>query len=690
MASSKFVNFRAVFRAVPFPAVVINAGFSVVACNAAYGATTHVQPDDLLGRSISDVIGQGANWEAMKKSIAEVLRSGIAQDLPFDIQGKSPTQPGQPNSKSSVLIPLFDPDGEARSVLLCPAGANVALKRVQAAGHGPYSKSEAERLLELFKQAPGFMCILRGPHHVFELANDAYYQLVGHREIIGYEVAEVLPEVVAQGFLSILDKVHSSGEAFVGRALPIQLQRIANGQLEQRFVDLTYQPMFEDDHKVTGIIAQGYDVTEAHLLAEEVSYQAAHDALTGLNNRREFSDRVEAITGSGPHALLYMDIDHFKIINDRCGHAAGDALLILVANTLSRIGAPHENILARLGGDEFVLLRQNCSLEEAVELAERIRLEVKDVQFVWQGKSYGITLSIGVVGLTQTKGIHFQAALGMADAACFLAKDLGRNRIQVSSELDEEVTRQQRDMDGVGRLKAALLEDRIALYGQKIFLLDPKKVPLESFYEVLVRLVERDGTVIPPSQFIPAAERFGLIEDLDRHIISKTLAHIQSRERPATSKYFVNISGITLSSPGFPEFIDRMLGAYPSVHPSTICFEVTETAAISSIGRTAVRMRALTEKGFNFALDDFGSGMATFSYLSQLPVQFIKIDGDFVKGIFTQPVSSIVVEAVVKVARTMKAKTIAESVEFLELVPHLEALGINYGQGFALHRPEPL
>ncbi|MCG6116161.1 MAG: EAL domain-containing protein [Mesorhizobium sp.] len=555
--------------------------------------------------------------------------------------------------------------------------------------HEDPQQVERERLQQLFQQAPGFICVLRGPSHVYEIANDAYYQLVGHRKIMGQALAEVLPEVVCQGFLDILDRVFQTGEPFVGRALPIQLQRVAEGEMEQRYIDLIYQPILHSNGSVTGIFVQGNDVTEAHLLAQKVTYQAAHDSLTGLCNRREFSRQTEQATGAGPHALLYMDIDHFKIVNDRCGHAAGDELLLEVTRTVKE-NCEEGDVLARLGGDEFALLRPGCGSKEAVALAEVMSKAVKGINFVWHGKRYGITLSVGVACFGDAEGVPFEQALGLADSACFLAKDKGRNRVQLSTSSDEEVVLKQRDMDDFTRLKQALADDRIELHVQKIVSFGAKRNE-PPFLEVLARLRDLDGTLVQPSSFIPAAERFGLIEELDRHIVRKAFSSLQSLRLADRQKvYFVNLSGVTLSSPCFPAFIDKLLIAFPAVEPAQICFEVTETVAVANVRRIAESMRRLTERGFRFALDDFGSGMASFAYLRHLPAQFVKIDGEFVQSILEDTTNAVIVESVIRVAQSMNMLTIAEYVENDALISTLNEMGVDYGQGFALHRPEPI
>ncbi|MCG6116127.1 MAG: EAL domain-containing protein [Mesorhizobium sp.] len=555
--------------------------------------------------------------------------------------------------------------------------------------HEDPQQVERERLQQLFQQAPGFICVLRGPNHIYEIANDAYYQLVGHRKIMGRVLAEVLPEVVCQGWLDRLDRVFQTGEPFVGRALPIQLQRVADGEMEQRYIDLIYQPILHSNGTVTGIFVQGNDVTDAHLLARQVSYQAAHDSLTGLCNRREFSRQTKQSTGAGPHALLYIDIDHFKIVNDRCGHAAGDNLLVEVARTI-RENCKDSDVVARLGGDEFALLRRDCGCEEAVALAENMSKAVKGINFVWQGKRYGITLSVGVARFGEAECVSFEQALGLADSACFLAKDKGRNRVQLSNSSDEDVVLKQRDMDDFTRLKQALADDRIELHVQKIVSFGAERNEPQ-FLEVLSRLRDVDGSLVQPASFIPAAERFGLIEELDRHIVREAFSSLQSmRSANRQRVYFVNLSGVTLSSACFPAFIDHLLASYPAVAPTQICFEVTETAAVANVRRTADSMTRLTEKGFRFALDDFGSGMASFSYLRHLPAQFVKIDGEFVQSILEDTTNAVIVESVIRVAQSMRMLTIAEYVENDALISTLNEMGVDYGQGFALHRPEPI
>lgn len=501
----------------------------------------------------------------------------------------------------------------------------------------------------------------------------------------------MLPEVIVQGYLEKLDRVFSTGQPFIGRALPIQLQTVASGPLQQSYIDLIYQPIRDNNGEVSGIFVQGHDVTEAYQLAQEVSYQASHDALTGVYNRREFAKQSQRVEGQpGPHALLYMDLDHFKIVNDRGGHAAGDALLREIAAILKK-QIRRSDILARLGGDEFALILPGCSQEDAAALAQSLRRSIRNIKFFWDGLRYSVTLSVGLVQFGTADSLPFADAFSLADIACFLAKEKGRNRVQTSHPNDLEVTARQSDMDWANRIKDCIQEDRVVLHAQDITALSPAGEDVEC-REILARLLDKKGNLIYPGAFISAAERFGIIEDLDLHIIRKSFSKLQEMpaEQRARTRYFINVSGITLGTPGFSQYIAGMLEAYIDVYPRNICFEVTETAAISNLDEMACLIGALVKQGFSFALDDFGSGMSSFSYLQKLPVQYLKIDGEFVKGILTQSAGLSIVQAVVNVARAMNIKTVAESVEFAQLLPSLREIGVDYGQGFALHRPEPI
>ncbi|RUT29936.1 EAL domain-containing protein [Arsenicitalea aurantiaca] len=689
-------DYAAIFGAWPSPAAILDSELRYVACNGAYETVSYHRFEDLFGKALFEVFpgGDGGQQDALAQSFRHVLHTMRPHHLSstrYDFSARDGRNVERIWTVSN--IPLFSPSGDLAGILHCPLDITRLSKGDQYQAAQPAKtdealvvraaqsvlNSESARLQELFHQAPGFICVLEGPRHVYSLANDAYYQLVGHREIIGHELADVLPEVVSQGFLSKLDRVFQTGEPFIGRAMHIELQRIPEAPLETRYIDLIYQPILSASRDVTGIFVQGHDVTEAYTLAQEVAFQAAHDALTGLLNRREFARRIGQVEGQGPHALLYMDLDHFKIVNDRCGHAAGDSLLKTVSDVLA-MRAGTEAVLARLGGDEFAILLPNCGSDAAVTLAHQMRQAVRAINFIWNGRRYGVTLSVGVATFGELQENTIDDALGHADAACFLAKEAGRDRVKLALPSDDELRRQLTEMDNVTRLKEAIREDRIMLFAQRIDPIVPAKGADITRFEILCRLRDTEGTVVPPSGFIPAAERFGMIEALDRHIVAKAFGHFSSlpTEVRARVGFFINLSGITLGAPGFLSYIERLLEDMPNVNAARICFEVTETAAISDIRGSAAAMRGLAAYGFRFALDDFGSGMATFAYLQQLPVQFVKIEGDFVRASPTNEASRIIVESVARLAACMKMEVIAEAVETSEILEALRPLGVQY------------
>lgn len=552
--------------------------------------------------------------------------------------------------------------------------------------------SERERLRQLFQLAPGFVCILNGPRHVFELANDAYYQLIGHRKILGLGVAEALPEVVEQGYLEKLDRVYSTGKPFISHALPLQIQRSVGAPFEQRYIDLVYQPIRGADGRVTGIFAQGHDVTETRQLAQEISYRTMHDDLTGLYNRHEFERKgrqLESLAGS--HALLHIDLDHFKLVNDKGGYAAGDELLRRIAVIL-RQHAGENDLLARLSSDEYGLMLVGASRRGAMERALALCDKVRNHSFTVGGHCYQSTLSIGLVEFGADPALSFSKALGMASIACFLAKEKGRNRVQISHPGDPEIFQWQIDMDRVALIKECIRENRIVLYEQRFAALHARRHGDMQCSDVLVRMLDAEGNLLMPQVFLPAAERFGLMEELDHQVIHAAFSKIHALPADTRDKnrYFIHVSEATLHNPDFAARIEHILEQHANVRPRHVCFEVAEAAATTNLAHTASIFRFLSERGFSVALGRFNSGLSSLSDLQRLSVHYIKIDGDLVKGLLTEPTGGDYVKAVVKVARAMGIMTVAESVEFPWLLRQLQKLDLDYGLGFALYRPEPL
>jgi len=451
-------------------------------------------------------------------------------------------------------------------------------------------------------------------------------------------------------------------------------------------------PIRDAEGRIIGAVLTFRDVTVNRRLARELSHQAAHDTLTGLANRAEFERRVATALAlpaeeRGEQVLCYMDLDQFKIVNDTCGHAAGDELLRQLSK-LFQTRIRSSDVLARLGGDEFGLLLAGCPLEEALPIVDGIRAQVEEFRFNWEGKAFAIGVSIGLVQIAP--GETLGRLLSAADSACYAAKDAGRNRIHIYQADDEQLLERRGEMLWVNRIRQALDEDLLRLYVQPIVQVAGKSS--SPSYEVLVRLLGEDGSVIPPGAFMPAAERYALATAIDRWVIGNFLAWTGDycrRHPQEPGNYSINLSAASLGEDSFLEFVLETLARH-SVPPQCICFEITETSAIANLSRAVIFMQRLKSIGCRFALDDFGSGLSSFAYLKTLPVDFLKIDGVFVKDIETDPIARAMVSSINTIGHEMGLLTVAEFVESEGILESLRELGVDYAQGYHLGRPHPL
>ena len=433
------------------------------------------------------------------------------------------------------------------------------------------------------------------------------------------------------------------------------------------------------------------DISEQRELTERLSYQATHDALTELCNRREFERRIEqALTERKARpdpeacALLYIDLDQFKLINDISGHMAGDQLLAQLALAM-RQQLRGGDVLARLGGDEFGLMAFHVDAEGARALAERLRECIESLMFVWQDRTYTVSASIGVVVVDQN-GPTLKDLLAWADTACYLAKENGRNRVHVYRE-DNETTRRHGEMEWASRLRWAVEQDRLLLDYQEIVPLDGGDAAPS--VELLLRLRDEDGGIVLPGAFLPAAERYGLMPAIDRWVIRTALAHF-SRLHDTGQKLgtcAINLSGASIEDEGLADFILARITEY-AVPAHKLCFEITETVAVRNLLKVVHVIERLRRAGCLIALDDFGAGMSSFGYLKNLPVDMIKIDGSFIRDLETDPMSRTIVSAIAQIGHQRGLKVVAEWVSSQHLSDALRSLGVDYGQGFALHRPE--
>ncbi len=441
---------------------------------------------------------------------------------------------------------------------------------------------------------------------------------------------------------------------------------------------------------ITHYVAIQEDVTHEYELSEQLSYQASHDALTGLINRFEFERRTERLLSTvrhdkGEHALCFMDLDQFKVVNDTCGHIAGDEMLRQLSSLLNET-VRHRDSLGRLGGDEFGVLMEHCSLDDAHRVATSILKAIQDYQFSWEGHIFKVGVSMGLVPITETTP-NLTELLKNADAACYMAKDQGRNRIHTYHPEDSELAQRHGEMQWVTRLNQALEDDRFCLYAQLIL---PLNESTDKHYELLIRMIDEKGKIILPGMFLPAAERYNLISKIDRWVVENAFGLLA--DNPVFRKQIkfcsINLSGQSITENEFLEFIINQLDE-SGIGGEKICFEITETSAISNLSKAIKFISTLKGLECRFALDDFGRGLSSFAYLRNLPVDYLKIDGMFVKDIVDDPIDRAMVKSINEIGQVMGMQTIAEFVENDNIKGILNEIGVNYVQGYGIGKPLP-
>ena len=456
----------------------------------------------------------------------------------------------------------------------------------------------------------------------------------------------------------------------------------------------TAAPIKNRKGRVFGSVVVFHDVTTTRAMQEQLSYQATHDALTGLLNRTGYEAAAnklieQSIKERQFHILGYLDLDQFKLVNDTCGHSAGDELLRQVVEEI-KANLRSDDTIARLGGDEFGILLRSCSRDDGIRVAEGIREAIQDYRFSWHGRQFAIGVSIGLVQISpDSPGLA--KLLSLADTACYAAKDQGRNRVHFYEPGDAEMAERRGQMQWVPRIRQALDKDQLRLFYQTIAPIDDLS-PDSGHYEIFVRMIDDDGATIPPGAFIPAAERYNLIQEIDLWVIKNALAWVgdhNARNPSELELCALNISGASIGDATCRKEIIDYLDHY-GVPGEKICFEVTETAAITNLESARKFIHALKRKGCKFALDDFGSGLSSFGYLKNLPVDYLKIDGAFIRDIHNNSVDSVMVQSINTIGHEMGLKTIAEFVESEAHVDHLRRINIDYVQGYHIGKPQPL
>ncbi len=517
-------------------------------------------------------------------------------------------------------------------------------------------------------------------------ANKRYAEFYGFttESIIGKHGTEIIGEEAYRDYVAHFDKVFTGVPDWYQRQV-----KQKNGAIG--YIEVALVPHLSDDGKVIGAYALSRDVTKSVEAEERVRHMARYDALTDLLNRREFEEGLQKRlpdSKSNEYALIYLNVDQLKIVNDSCGHAAGDALLRQVAAVL-RENVVDDDLLARLGSDEFGVLHKVTPPDSAHTEAESLRRAVQTLRFAWLERSFPVSISIGVVPLA---GQNVDELLTMGDAACRIAKNRGRNRIHVYHPTDSELALRRNQIEWRSRILDALERDRFQLYWQPIVSLHGTAKVAEH-YEVLLRMLDEKGEVIAPMAFLPAAEHFGLMPAIDRWVVSAALAAYAPLSAAAKARggltLAINLSGDTLGVESFPAFVRGELERF-HVNPRSICFEITETAAISDIARARSFIKEFKNLGCQFSLDDFGSGMSSFAYLRNLPVDYLKIDGSFIRNICRDSIDLAMVESMNHIGHILGKKTIAEFVGDKATITLLKKIGVDFAQGYGVGEPKPM
>lgn len=548
------------------------------------------------------------------------------------------------------------------------------------------ANKEIHKLSQSVEHSPNVVMITN-KDGIIEYVNPVFTKTTGYteEETIGQSPSFFIAEEVSHQIYKKSRQTIQSGKSWHGEFV----SKKKNGDVY--LSAQTIFPIQDDFGNITHIVSIHEDITEEKRMSEQLSYYANHDDLTGLINRREFERRAKRLLSAmnkdrEEHALCYIDLDQFKVVNDTCGHVAGDELLRQLSSVLESTVRKRDT-LARLGGDEFGVLMEHCSLDGAHRVAESLHKTVQDFQFNWEGKIFKVGVSIGLTPITAMT-LDITELLKDADAACYMAKEKGRNRIHVYHPEDTEIANRHGEMLWVSRIHQALADDLFCLYAQTIEALESNK---GNHYELLLRMIDEKGNIIAPGLFLPSAERYDLISKIDRWVIKNTFRELANHPQFLSRINFcsINLSGQSMADADFLNFVISQFDV-SGIDSSKICFEITETAAISNLS-TAIRfMSTLKGYGCYFALDDFGSGLSSFAYLKNLPVDYLKIDGMFIKDIVDDPIDHAMVKSINEIGQVMGMKTIAEFVENDVIKGMLKEIGIDYVQGYGIGKPLPL
>jgi diguanylate cyclase (GGDEF)-like protein/PAS domain S-box-containing protein len=653
---------------------------TIVHANSRFAALTGLSAQELSGRRLDELVPPDYTELVRENTRRMLAGEPAAQRYEIELVGAQ----GQV-SRLELAGSLIDSAGEPMLLI-------TAVEMTPRHGASAPEQERSRALATL--QSIGEGVITTDKRGRIDYMNEAAEKFTGTTamQAMGHGLDDIVSLVNETDRQSLADPVRQCLATGARVSLGRKALLLARGTGDEHYIELSVSPLHNAQNEVTGAAVVLHDVSEQRGLARQMSYQASHDALTGLVNRREFERRLQealdsARAGESSHVLCYLDLDRFKVVNDSCGHLAGDNMLREVA-ALLKDAVRDSDTVARIGGDEFAMLLIGCPLEKARQIADDVCRAVTDYRFVWKDKIFNIDVSIGLVEMGREGG-STDELLGAADSACYVAKQQG-TRVHVYSARDEAVARHRGEIHWLQKLQTALKENRFELYAQTIIAANAD-VHDGPALEVLVRLKDDNGQEVAPTEFLLAAERYRLMVLVDRWVVQTALAALGRgalRVAPEHS-IAINISGQTLGDTQFLEFVVDCLDR-TGVAPTQVCFEVTENSVIANIEHARRFIGVLHGMGCKFALDDFGRGMGSFSNLKNLTMDYLKIDGSFIRNLGRDSVNQAMVTAMIKLARTLNFKVVAEQIEDEAALDAARKMGFDYLQGYQISRPQPL
>ncbi len=668
--------FRQLVERQPNPICRFRPDTELIFVNAAFAALLHRSPEELIGRRLVEFLSDedAASLQAHLASLSPEQPSARLEHC-IEWHEQRGREGGQWHLWNTHA--LFDDDG---SVVAFQSVVSDITETIRIG-------SELRKLTNVVEHSPSTI-IITDANGVIEYVNPSFSSASGYSlsEAIGQTPRIVKSGLADEKIYADLWETISGGETWHGE-LP---NRTKAGSIYWNLIAIA--PVKGPDDVITHFVGIQHDITQQKQLERQMAYDATHDALTDLVNRREFERRLDKAVASARehhchHVLAFIDLDQFKLVNDTAGHAAGDELLKQIRGLLKSMFKGRDT-LARLGGDEFALLLDDCWLERARKICEKLIGDLQDIRFCWSGHTFQIGASIGLVAITSETENATQA-MSQADVACYAAKERGRNRVRAYHPTGTESARHHSEILRAAALRSAVEQDRLCLYCQPIMPL-PSGSQAPGHHEILVRMLDEDGKLVLPGAFIPAAERYGLVGGIDRWVIKTAFREFDKMfgRFPGTG-ISVNVSGQSLNDESFLKFIHEQFRQY-AVPPERVCFEITETAAVHSIDNAQEFFAEIRRKGGFLALDDFGSGLSSFGYLKTLPVDYLKIDGRFVSDMIENSIDHAMVAAINGIGRVMGMRTVAEYAHSPAIIERLSDLGVDYAQGNAIGAPVPL